>query len=82
MRVIELDVRTLEHPVPLEKAVSAFAVLAQGEVLHMIHRKNPLPLFDILGKQGGRYRTYEDENGIWHILIARDPAIDLESLDV
>ncbi|WP_345987809.1 DUF2249 domain-containing protein [Sulfurimonas sp. HSL1-2] len=82
MHVIELDVRIFEHPVPLEKAIAAFAALTQGEVLHMIHRKNPLPLFDILGKQGGRYRSYEDENGIWHILIARDPAVDLESLDV
>jgi len=82
MRIIELDVRTLEHPVPLEKAMAAFANLEGGEMIHMIHRKYPLPLFEILGKQGGRYHSHEDENGIWHILITRDPSVNFEVLDV
>lgn len=82
MRVIELDVQMYEHPVPLEKAMAAFAVLAEGEVIHMIHRKNPLPLFDILRKHDGRYRSYEGEKGLWHILVTRGSTIDLESMDV
>jgi len=82
MDVIKLDVRSLEHPLPLERALALFATLTVNEVIHMIHNKEPLPLLELVGKEGGRYHTYEDENGVWHILISRDPMVELELLDV
>ncbi len=82
MDVIKLDVRSLEHPLPLERALALFATLTVDEVIHMIHRKKPMPLLELVGKEGGSYHTYEDENGVWHILISRDPMIDLTRLDV
>lgn len=80
--MILLDTRELDHPVPLEMAIDAFRNLREGEVLHMIHRREPIPLFVILTKNGGRYLCFEDDAGIWHIYITRDSKIDLEAYRV
>lgn len=76
--MIILDTRELDHPAPLEMTIDAFKNLSSSEVLHMIHRREPLPLFTIITKNGGRYLSVEDKNGIWHIYITRDPQLDLE----
>jgi len=80
--MILLDTREYNHPVPLEMAVSAFKKLQVGEIIHMIHRKEPLPLFEIILKNGGFYRSYEKLAGEWHILITRDSFIRLEDIHV
>lgn len=80
--MILLDVRELDHPLPLEMAVDAFRNLSGGEVLHMIHRREPLPLFTIIAQNKGRYLSYEDSEGVWHIYITRDSGIDLEAYRV
>lgn len=79
---VELDVREFEHPVPLEKALQAFGALGDKDVLHMIHRKNPLPLFELLSGRGSFYRSFEDAEGVWHILMAKDPTVALDSIRV
>lgn len=76
--MIILDTRELDHPAPLEVTIDAFKNLGGSEVLHMIHRREPLPLFTIITKNGGRYLSYEDDAGVWHIYITRDPQLDLE----
>jgi len=80
--MIELDVRDLEHPVPLGLAVDAFKKLSIDEVIHMIHRKEPRPLFEILFKNGGFYHSVQDVQGLWHIYILRNRGIDLEAFHV
>ncbi len=80
--MILLDTRELDHPIPLEMALAAFKTLAGDEVIHMIHRREPLPLFEILAKNGGRYRSQQDSGGVWHIHITRSPTLDLEALRV
>lgn len=80
--MIKLDTREFDHPVPLEMAVSAFKKLQKGEIIHMIHRKQPLPLFEILSNNGGYYRAYEKLQGEWHILITKDPSANLEAIRV
>jgi len=80
--MIELDVRDLEHPVPLGLAVDAFKKLSVDEVIHMIHRKEPRPLFEILSKNGGFYHSVQDVQGLWHIYISRNRGIDLEAFHV
>ena len=78
--MILLDTRELDHPVPLEMAVDAFKILKGNEVIHMLHRREPIPLFEIITKNGGRYLSYEDMDHIWHIYITREG--DLESYRV
>ena len=46
----------------------------------MLHRKKPIPLLDLAGEQGFQVLSREDAQGDWHILIAKDPDIDLEAL--
>jgi uncharacterized protein (DUF2249 family) len=79
--MILLDTRELDHPVPLEMATETFKYLKQGEVIHMIHRREPIPLFEIITKNSGHYLSYEDK-GTWHIYITRDSEIDLEGYRV
>lgn len=69
--MILLDTRELDHPLPLEMAVDAFKKLKGSEVIHMIHRREPIPLFEIIAKNGGRYLSYEDVDQLWHIYITR-----------
>lgn len=80
--MILLDTRELDHPVPLEMAVDAFKNLEKGEVIHMIHRREPIPLFEIISKNGGRFLSFQDSESIWHIYITRDFDIDLEQYRV
>lgn len=80
--MILLDTRELDHPVPLEMAVDAFKRLSGSEVLHMVHRREPLPLFVIITQNGGKYLSFKEGEGVWHIYITRDLALDLESIHV
>lgn len=76
--MIVLDTRGLEHPVPLENAFSAFRELQGSQILHMIHTREPLPLFELVTKNGGIYYSYQDNEAIWHIFMTRDKTINLE----
>jgi hypothetical protein len=77
---IALDVRELEHPIPLERAMYALRELDGENYLYMIHRKNPIPLIDLATEQGFNILSREDSSGIWHILISRNNDIDLDGL--
>lgn len=80
--MILLDTRELDHPVPLEMAVDGFKKLTGEEVIHMIHRREPIPLFEIILKNGGRYYSFMEEEGLWHVYITRSPTVELEHIDV
>lgn len=80
--MILIDVRELDHPLPMEIAVEAFKKLSKSEVIHMIHRREPIPLFEIITKNGGFYRSYQSDEGIWHIYITRDSHLNLEECHV
>lgn len=77
-----LDTRELDHPIPLEMAVDAFKKLSGDEVIHMIHRREPIPLFEIITRNGGRYLSFMNEEGVWHIYITRSTTLDLEAYRV
>ena len=80
--MIELDVRDLDHPLPLEMAVNAFKKLTGSEVIHMIHRREPLPLFEIITKNGGFYCSRQEDDQLWHIYLTRDGNLDLAQYHV
>lgn len=80
--MILLDTRGLDHPVPLEMAYQAFVNLQKNEILHMIHTREPLPLFEIIANNQGRHLARQDDENVWHIFITRDPAVNLESCRV
>lgn len=79
--MILLDTRELDHPVPLERAVHAFKNLNGDEIIHMIHRREPIPLFEIIIKNGGRYLSVMEGEDLWHIYITRSATAVLEHND-
>ena len=80
MTKIYLDAREMEHPKPLEKAIVALRELGDNEYFYMLHRKNPIPLISLAEGQNYKSLTYEESEGIWHILISRNRAVDLDRL--
>ena len=77
---IFLDARELEHPKPLEEAIIALRELDEDNYLYMLHRKNPIPLLSLAEGQNFKLLTYEESEGIWHILISKSRKIDLNNL--
>jgi len=80
LKRISLDARELEHPIPLERAIHALRELKEGNYFYMIHRKNPIPLIDLAKEQNFNVLSREDNEGVWHILIAKDTTINLSEL--
>lgn len=80
--MILLDTRGLDHPIPLEMAYQAFVTLHESEILHMIHTREPIPLFEIVKNNSAYHWAYQDDEGIWQIFITRDPSVNLESCRV
>ncbi len=80
MKKIFLDSRELEHPKPLEKAIVALRELDEKSYFYMLHRKNPIPLLSLAEGQNFKLLTYEESEGVWHILISKNRDIDLNHL--
>ena len=80
MTKVYLDARELEHPKPLEEAIIALRELGESEYFYMLHRKNPIPLISLAEGQNFKSLTYEESEGIWHILISKNRAVDLDRL--
>lgn len=80
--MILLDTREYDHPIPLEMAVDAFKKLTGDEIVHMIHRREPIPLFEIIVKNGGRYLSAMEREDLWHIYFTRSSTVTLEHNDV
>ncbi len=69
--IVELDVRDLEPPEPMQLALAAIAALGEGEKLRMLHHREPYPLYSILQQRGFSHRTTELADGSYEILISR-----------
>jgi len=67
-----LDVRDLEPPEPLERAVAALPGLGPGDYLHMLHRREPLLLYELLEGWGYRYLACRGPEAPWEIYIWRE----------
>jgi len=79
LKKIALDARELEHPKPLELSMKALQELDEESYFYMIHRKNPIPLIDLASEQNYQIINHEDNEGNWHILIAKNKDIDLHT---
>lgn len=82
LKKIALDARELEHPKPLEISMKALRELDDESYFYMIHRKNPVPLLDLASEQNFQVFNKEDSDGNWHILICKNPNINLSELVV
>ncbi len=71
-----LDARELEHPEPLERAISYLKKLDENSYFYMLHRKEPIPLLALASEHNlNTISINKDEN--WHILISPNRNLDL-----
>lgn len=66
---IELDVRDLEPPEPLQQALAALTLLKPGEQLRMLHHREPFPLYAMLRERGFTFRTTQLADDSYEVLI-------------
>lgn len=65
------DMRALEHPKPLEIMTKALIKASEGEILLMIHRKEPFLLYEIIQSRHLCYHTTQEGENFF-ILIAKE----------
>ena len=67
----EIDVRGLEPPEPLERVLEVVESMAYGDVVRMVHHREPLILFDVLAERGFAYRSKQLGADEWEVRIWR-----------
>ena len=65
-----VDVRGMEQPEPLLRALAALDGLASGECLHLLSHRDPILLYPLLAQQGFLCESL-DRAGTVHVLIWR-----------
>jgi uncharacterized protein (DUF2249 family) len=73
-QLVELDVREeiRKGCEPFSKIMSAVAPLEAGDQLLLIAPFEPLPLFEVLKKQGFRHTKRPTDSGDWEVLFTRE----------
>lgn len=61
---VNLDVRGLEHPLPLELAVKNLKELKEDHVLIMTHHREPYPLYELASSMGFTYEVEHQNNDV------------------
>jgi tRNA 2-thiouridine synthesizing protein A len=67
-----LDLRGLEHPEPLLRALAALNELAAGEYLRLLSHRDPLLLYPLLAQQGFAYERPAEQAKTVEVLIWRE----------
>ncbi|MBE9525935.1 MAG: DUF2249 domain-containing protein [Proteobacteria bacterium] len=66
---ILIDVSEDEAPKPFEIILAQLARLKKGEYIRMLHRKQPLPLLQMLDENGFSFRMFSGTQTPWEIII-------------
>jgi len=66
---IVIDARGMLPPEPLERTLDGLDALSSGEALLLIIARQPVPLFDVLERNGYRYEVSTRDDGAFAILI-------------
>jgi TusA-related sulfurtransferase len=66
-----LDVRGLEQPEPLLRALAELESLLPGDYIRMLSHRDPLLLYSMLESQGFSYTRCKDSGSVYEILIWR-----------
>lgn len=72
--VVQLDVRGLEPPIPMEKALNKVGRLGPDQSLHLLIHREPFPLYELLDGMGYAHRTDAQPNGDYLVIIEAKPA--------
>lgn len=69
MSETELDVRYLDPPEPMERALDALDRLGPGDTLRLLIHREPHPLYQMLRQSGYSYVTEQQPDYTWVIRI-------------
>jgi uncharacterized protein (DUF2249 family) len=69
-----LDLRGLEPPEPLRRALETLATLPKGGVLIALTRFRPVHLFSVLDERGIPWESHEQPDGSWESIITNGPS--------
>ena len=69
VREIVVDVSDLEAPQPFEVVLKQLKRLGSGEYIRMLHRKQPLPLLQVLEENGYAAVMRKGDHIPWEIFI-------------
>lgn len=62
VKVIKLDVSELEPPQPMRVICQKLEDMPQGTILHVFHRRKPVPLFELLQERYNYRHIEQSEN--------------------
>lgn len=79
MRARLVDVSALPAPEPLQAALAALAGLAADEYLVLAHRREPVPLYELLAAAGYRHRVRRGRATAIEVVIWRADGPDPEA---
>lgn len=68
-----LDLRNLEPPAPMQRALEAAAALPDHGVLIALTRFRPVHLLSVLDERGLAWETNEQADGSWETIIINAP---------
>lgn len=71
-KLIEIDVRHLEMPLPMHAILEALEVLPIGSALYIYHKRIPVFLLPELAEGGFDYRIKEISEGEVHLLVFKN----------
>jgi uncharacterized protein (DUF2249 family) len=71
--IVTLDVRNLEPPIPMEKALARIGRMASGQVLRLVIHREPFPLYELLDGMGYAHRTEAQPGGDFVVIIEERP---------
>ena len=74
--MIVLDARDWEPPRPFEAVMDALCNLPQGERIRLIVGREPLPLYNVLERNGYAWFTMAREDGAYEIDICERLVVD------
>jgi len=73
-----LDVRNMEQPEPLLRALAALESLASGDYLRMLSHRDPVLLYPMLVSQDFSYSRWQGPAGSYEILVWRNGDVAAE----
>jgi TusA-related sulfurtransferase len=69
---VELDVRGLEHPEPLERSVKVLKKMKPDDLFRLVIHRMPQPLLMIAERHGIGYLVCQKSDDEWHIWFSKE----------
>lgn len=66
---ITIDARQMQPPEPMERVLEALDLLAPGNEIHLLIYREPVPLYNVLKRNGFTHVTRRDANNTFVVRI-------------